>query len=161
MPLVVFPGSRSLDKQKVFERKGRGRKQDWARLGDFRSWCKCGKVSANPVELQSKYWPSEEFWIVLKYSPILLSHWLPVIPGRVRPWLSAVEANSEEASDLRLSAISCFLQPGRNSFLEEGTGQLISVSTTVHPLSLLNLLLHMFWQHILWDSDGPPFLRET
>lgn len=76
-----------------------------------------------------------------KYSPNLLSHWLPVFPGRVRPWLFAVEANSEEASDLRLSTLDCFLQQGGNSFLEEGYGQLISVSIIVPPGSPSPLVL--------------------
>lgn len=86
-----------------------------------------------------------------KYPPNLLSHCLPVFPGRVRPWLSAVEANSEEASDLRLYTLDCFLQQGGNSFLEEGYGQLISESIIVP----LDLLLHLFWQQILGDFDGP------
>lgn len=81
-----------------------------------------------------------------KYSPNLLSHWPPVFPGRVRPWLFAVEANSEEASDLRLSTLDCFLQQGilptaRNSSLEEGYGQLISVFIIVPPGSPSPLVL--------------------
>ena len=66
------PEKQVLRYQNVYERKGRGRKQDWAR-GDFRSWYRCGVISANSVELQSKYWPLEEFWIMQKYSANLLS----------------------------------------------------------------------------------------
>lgn len=118
VPPVVFPGGRSIDKQRNLWKKC---KWEGARLGKgrFQIMIQVWQGLHQPCGVQSSIdhqRNSELGWdVTLSY----LSHWLSVIPGRMRPWLSAIEANSEEASDLRLSAISYFLQLDRNSFLEK------------------------------------------
>lgn len=74
--------------------------------------------------------------------------------GRAGPeakWLSAVELDCEETGSWRL--LTSFSKP----FLEDESGQHISLLTTIHPLLHIGLFLHVCLGSSSYKSEGASF----